>query len=120
MIVLLLIQYFSLCAKRETSSHLTGVETVVLDEADMLLGTFRGEVDGLLSKLATTKGGHLQHVFCAATLPVEGAKAAGEYLRKKFPRAAMAQTKNIHQTSAMVQVNHLTIDLAPLVEECEL
>jgi superfamily II DNA/RNA helicase len=80
------------------------IETLVIDEADMLLdgGYIRPlenvlmgfrRADRLDSDLGASK---TQHVFCAATLPDMGLRSVDAYLMKKFPYAERIHTAGMH------------------------
>jgi len=81
------------------------IQTVVVDEADMLLdggyirqleNVFLGfkRADRLDSALLQSK---TQHVFVAATLPDSGLRSVEAYLQRKFPRATRVQLAGMHQ-----------------------
>lgn len=80
------------------------IETLVIDEADMLLdgGYIRPlenvlmgfrRADRLDSDLGASK---TQHVFSAATLPDMGLRSVDAYLLKKFPYALRIHTAGMH------------------------
>lgn len=80
------------------------IETLVIDEADMLLdgGYIRAlenvlmgfrRADRIQTDLAKTT---TQHIFCAATLPDVGLKSVDAYLQRKFPYAKRIQLDNMH------------------------
>jgi len=80
------------------------IETVVIDEADMLLdgGYLRPLNDVLLGfkradKLDASFGvKKTQHILVAATLPDMGLKSAEAYVQRKFPFATRVTMKGMH------------------------
>lgn len=84
------------------------VETLVVDEADMLLdGGYIRSLENVLmgfrraDKLVDPQGmmanqKKTQHVFCAATLPDVGLKSVNAYLERKFPYSNRIETDNLH------------------------
>jgi superfamily II DNA/RNA helicase len=84
------------------------VNTLVVDEADMLLdGGYIRALENVLvgfrrsDKLVTPSSGMMgaqktQHVFCAATLPDVGLKSVNAYLERKFPYSNRIETDNLH------------------------
>jgi superfamily II DNA/RNA helicase len=80
------------------------VETLVVDEADMLLdGGYIRPLENVLmgfrraDRLDPSMGvPPTQHVFCAATLPDMGLKSVDAYLQRKFPRAERVQMLGMH------------------------
>jgi len=85
------------------------VETLVVDEADMLLdGGYIRALENVLvgfrraDKLVDPSSALLQdqkrtqHVFCAATLPDVGLKSVNAYLERRFPYANRIETDNLH------------------------
>lgn len=80
------------------------IETVVIDEADMLLdgGYLRPLNDVLLGfkradKLDASFGVQkTQHILVAATLPDMGLKSAEAYVQRKFPFATRVTMKGMH------------------------
>eukprot|EP00537_Pseudo-nitzschia_pungens_P011324 CAMPEP_0172384444 /NCGR_PEP_ID=MMETSP1061-20121228/2207_1 /TAXON_ID=37318 /ORGANISM="Pseudo-nitzschia pungens, Strain cf. pungens" /LENGTH=647 /DNA_ID=CAMNT_0013113069 /DNA_START=204 /DNA_END=2147 /DNA_ORIENTATION=+ len=86
------------------------VQTLVVDEADMLLdGGYIRALENVLigfrraDKLVDPNASpdeqtiqKTQHVFCAATLPDVGLKSVNAYLERKFPYAKRIETGNMH------------------------
>ncbi|KAL3904101.1 MAG: hypothetical protein SGILL_010196, partial [Bacillariaceae sp.] len=83
------------------------IETLIVDEADMLLdgGYIRALENALMGfkradRLQVDFDGEApkktQHVFVAATLPDMGLKSVDAYLQRKFPHAARIHTDNMH------------------------
>jgi len=90
------------------------VNTLVVDEADMLLdGGYIRSLENVLvgfrraDRLVDPRGAasegegmgnskRTQHVFCAATLPDVGLKSVNAYLERKFPYSNRIETDNLH------------------------
>ena len=90
------------------------VDTLVVDEADMLLdGGYIRSLENVLvgfrraDKLVDPRAAvdmedegmmakRTQHVFCAATLPDVGLKSVNAYLERKFPYSNRIETDNLH------------------------
>ena len=80
------------------------IETLVVDEADMLLdGGYIRPLENVLmgfrraDRLDPSMGvPPTQHIFCAATLPDMGLKSVDAYLQRKFPRAQRVQRSGMH------------------------
>lgn len=80
------------------------IETLVVDEADMLLdGGYIRPLENVLmgfkraDRLDPSMGvPRTQHVFCAATLPDMGLKSVDAYLLRKFPYAERVQMSGMH------------------------
>lgn len=80
------------------------VQTLVIDEADMLLdGGFLRPLENVLlgfrraDRLYDSLGvNKTQHVFVAATLPDMGLKSVDAYLQKKFPNAERVTMAGMH------------------------
>ena len=89
------------------------VDTLVVDEADMLLdGGYIRSLENVLMgfrradklvdpRAAASEDGMMiakrtQHVFCAATLPDVGLKSVNAYLERKFPYSNRIETDNLH------------------------
>ena len=80
------------------------IETLVVDEADMLLdGGYIRPLENVLmgfrraDRLDPSMGvPPTQHIFCAATLPDMGLKSVDAYLQRKFPRAQRVQMSGMH------------------------
>ncbi|KAL3923157.1 MAG: hypothetical protein SGILL_001816 [Bacillariaceae sp.] len=83
------------------------VETLIVDEADMLLdGGYIRALENVLmgfrrsDRLQVDFDGappkKTQHVFVAATLPDVGLKSVDAYLQRKFPYATRIHTDNMH------------------------
>ncbi|ETV74714.1 hypothetical protein, variant 2 [Aphanomyces astaci] len=115
------------------------VESIVVDEADMLLGGgFERDTKQILGvirnqplldpsfnvfhetafdgavEIPTASHGR-QTVFSAATIPTYGRLAVSEYLKKKFPDAEYAITDNFHRTvptldQSFVRLNDSSVD----------
>ncbi|ETW03132.1 hypothetical protein H310_05554, partial [Aphanomyces invadans] len=115
-------------------SDLEFVDTIIVDEADMLLGggferdtkqvlgvmrnqslsdpRFNQFVDTPLDKtidVPTAPHGR-QTIFSAATIPTYGRLAVSEYLKKKFPGAEYAITDNFHRTVPTLEQSFLHLD----------
>jgi superfamily II DNA/RNA helicase len=80
------------------------IDTLVVDEADMLLdgGYLRALENVLLGFRRADRLNHLgvkktQHVFVAATLPDMGLRSVDAYLTKKFPYASRITMQGMHQ-----------------------
>jgi len=86
------------------------IETLVIDEADMLLdgGYIRALEDVLMGFRRADRlqyaGGALadgwkktQHVFVAATLPDAGLRSVDAYLQRRFPRATRVAVQGMHR-----------------------
>ena len=80
------------------------IQTLVIDEADMLLdgGYIRAlenvlmgfrRADRIDSSLGVKR---TQHVFCAATLPDMGLRSVDAYLQRKFPRSERITLDGMH------------------------
>jgi superfamily II DNA/RNA helicase len=83
------------------------IETLIVDEADMLLdGGYIRALENVLmgfrraDRLQVDFDGappkKTQHVFVAATLPDMGLKSVDAYLQRKFPHAKRIHTDNMH------------------------
>jgi len=80
------------------------IQTLVIDEADMLLdGGYIRQLENVLlgfrraDRLDPTYGStKTQHVFCAATLPDMGLRSVDAYLQKKFPYSEQIQMEGMH------------------------
>lgn len=80
------------------------IETLVVDEADMLLdGGYIRPLENVLmgfrraDRLDPSMGvPPTQHIFCAATLPNMGLKSVDAYLQRKFPYAQRVQMSGMH------------------------
>ena len=80
------------------------IQTVVIDEADMLLdGGYLRPLENVLmgfrraDRLDPEFGAKkTQHVFCAATLPDFGLKSVDAFLQKNFPRAERIKLAGMH------------------------
>jgi superfamily II DNA/RNA helicase len=80
------------------------IETLVVDEADMLLdGGYIRPLENVLmgfrraDRLDPSMGVlPTQHIFCAATLPDMGLKSVDAYLQRKFPYAERVQMSGMH------------------------
>ncbi len=80
------------------------IQTLVIDEADMLLdGGYIRPLEHVLmgfrraDRLDPSMGVlPTQHVFCAATLPDMGLKSVDSYLQRKFPYAERVQMSGMH------------------------
>lgn len=80
------------------------IETLVVDEADMLLdGGYIRPLENVLmgfrraDRLDPSMGvPPTQHIFCAATLPDMGLKSVDAYLQRKFPYAERVQMSGMH------------------------
>lgn len=80
------------------------IQTLVIDEADMLLdGGYIRPLENVLmgfrraDRLDPSMGViPTQHVFCAATLPDMGLKSVDAYLQRKFPFAERVQMSGMH------------------------
>jgi superfamily II DNA/RNA helicase len=82
------------------------IETIVIDEADMLLdGGYLRPLENVLmgfrraDRLTNSDefgSSRTQHVFCAATLPDMGLRSVDAYLFKKFPYAERIHTAGMH------------------------
>lgn len=107
----------SLALKPKHIGLFADLQTLVVDEADMLLDggyiraleqvlvgfrradrldpspTLGSKNDDATTPLAPRK---TQHIFSAATLPDMGLKSVDAYLQRKFPHAARIQTDNMH------------------------
>ena len=77
------------------------IESVVIDEADMLLdGGYIRQLENVLTgfrradRLEGVK--QTQHMFVAATLPNSGLRSVDAYLRKKFPDAERISVSGMH------------------------
>ncbi|KAF0683273.1 Aste57867_24705 [Aphanomyces stellatus] len=112
------------------------VETIVVDEADMLLGggferdtkqvlgvirnqpllaahlnVFVDDYDAGAAESAVTKARHgRQTIFSAATIPTYGRLAVSEYLKHKFPHAEYAITDQFHRTVPTLDQSFLHLD----------
>lgn len=95
------------------------VRLLVLDEADLVLGSFRSDVERILAGLeaVSQEATRPQTVFCAATMPDIGARSAGEWLRMRFPAAVHAQTPRLHMSAAGIRVNNMFVDTDVLREQ---
>eukprot|EP00934_Nitzschia_sp_Nitz4_P000172 Nitzschia sp. Nitz4//scaffold414_size9364//7244//9088//NITZ4_009101-RA/size9364-processed-gene-0.6-mRNA-1//-1//CDS//3329551356//172//frame0 len=84
-------------------SFFADVETLVIDEADMLLdGGYRKPLERVLVGFQRADKLHLdktptRRVFCAATLPDMGLKSVDSFLKHKFPRAQRLCMSGMHQ-----------------------
>lgn len=80
------------------------IETLVIDEADMLLdGGYIRQLENVLlgfrraDRLDASLGVRkTQHVFVAATLPDMGLRSVDAYLQKKFPRSKRVTMQGMH------------------------
>eukprot|EP00548_Thalassiothrix_antarctica_P015131 CAMPEP_0194171836 /NCGR_PEP_ID=MMETSP0154-20130528/6396_1 /TAXON_ID=1049557 /ORGANISM="Thalassiothrix antarctica, Strain L6-D1" /LENGTH=495 /DNA_ID=CAMNT_0038884307 /DNA_START=370 /DNA_END=1857 /DNA_ORIENTATION=- len=80
------------------------VDTLVIDEADMLLdGGYIQQLENVLMGFrradridSTLQSKKTQHVFVAATLPNMGLKSVDAYLNKKFPSASKVTMAGMH------------------------
>lgn len=100
-----------LCQSPKNIDFFVDVETVVFDEADMLLdGGYRRAMESVLMGFRRADRVcrdtwndedkpviKTQHVFVAATLPDFGLRSVEAYLQKKFPRAERVTMANMHQ-----------------------
>lgn len=80
------------------------IQTLVIDEADMLLdGGYIRQLENVLigfrraDRLDPDYGAtKTQHVFCAATLPDMGLRSVDAYLQRKFPHSEQIQMEGMH------------------------
>jgi superfamily II DNA/RNA helicase len=80
------------------------IQTLVVDEADMLLdGGYIRPLENVMigfrraGKLDPALGAKkTQHIFCAATLPDMGLRSVDAYLQRKFPYAERIHTAGMH------------------------
>ena len=82
------------------------IETIIIDEADMLLdGGYIRPLENVLMGFRRADrldnsgdftSSRTQHVFCAATLPDMGLRSVDAYLLKKFPYAERIHTAGMH------------------------
>lgn len=91
------------------------IQTIVIDEADMLLdGGYIQALGNVLmgfkraDRLDAVKWGEVprtQHVFVAATLPNYGLRSVDAYLNRKFPKAKRIEFDNLHMArhSGLIQ-----------------
>lgn len=81
----------------------TDIQTLVVDEADMLLdGGYIRALENVLmgfrrADRADRQAPQTQHVFCAATLPDYGLRSVDAYLQRKFPRAERIALNGMHK-----------------------
>lgn len=84
-------------------SFFTDIQTLVVDEADMLLdGGYIRALENVLmgfrrADRADRQAPQTQHVFCAATLPDYGLRSVDAYLQRKFPRAERIAIDGMHK-----------------------
>ena len=91
------------------------IQTIVIDEADMLLdGGYIQALGNVLmgfkraDRLDAVKWGEIpktQHVFVAATLPNYGLRSVDAYLNRKFPKAKRIELDSLHMArhSGLIQ-----------------
>lgn len=80
------------------------IQTLVIDEADMLLdGGYIRQLENVMlgfrraDRLDPAYGAtKTQHVFCAATLPDMGLRSVDAYLQRKFPYSEQVQMEGMH------------------------
>lgn len=93
------------------------MRTVVVDEADLILGSFRSEVEAVFSLLGDARGAgapRVQHAFVGATFTRDGGRGAGEWLRQRFPDATLVKTDHLHRAARRSVTNTIRIDVDQL------
>jgi superfamily II DNA/RNA helicase len=113
------------------------IQTLVIDEADMLLdGGYLRQLENVLMGFrradrlqvdASLGAKKTQHVFVAATLPDMGLRSVDAYLEKKFPNANRITTAGMHnarhyglsQTTLWIDQDSKKARMAQFVELCQ-
>jgi superfamily II DNA/RNA helicase len=113
------------------------IQTLVIDEADMLLdGGYLRQLENVLMGFrradrlqvdASLGAKKTQHVFVAATLPDMGLRSVDAYLEKKFPNANRITTAGMHnarhyglsQTTLWIDQDSKKARMEQFVELCQ-
>lgn len=113
------------------------IQTLVIDEADMLLdGGYLRQLENVLMGFrradrlqvdASLGAKKTQHVFVAATLPDMGLRSVDAYLEKKFPTATRITTAGMHnarhyglsQTTLWIDQDSKKARMEQFVELCK-
>ncbi|CEM01595.1 unnamed protein product [Vitrella brassicaformis CCMP3155] len=88
------------------------VDTLVVDEADLLLdGGYKKDLEAVLTvfRRSGRQGAPTQHIMVAATLPNRGSGSVDAFLERRFPEALRVRNSLMHQHLPGMQQDFIPI-----------